>query len=93
MKLKAYDQNENPVDVEALYFDGYSIGERQLEGLVIKVEMSKTIPNDLYVSADWPKGLNTGYWTAEAKKFALQNDVFSTTPELDNDDGFIEVAN
>lgn len=88
MKLKAYDEHDNIHDADALYFDGYCIGERMLEDLPIKIEIQ---PNgDLQASADWPKGVDAQHWTEVAVRFARQHDVFSTTPELDNDDGFIE---
>ncbi len=91
MRLMQYDANDNEVPADALYFDGYSIGERQLEGLAIKVAMNAD-GTDIEISADWPQGVSKSHWLPIAKKFALQNDVFSTTSALDNDDGFIDLA-
>lgn len=91
MRLMQYDANDNEVPADALYFDGYSIGERRLEGLVIKVTMT-TDGSDIDISASWPRSVSKSHWLPIAKEFALQNDVFSTTPALDNDDGFIDLA-
>lgn len=90
MKLKAYtsDNDEEIAEVEALYFDGYLIGERRLEGLPIKVQINH-LADEIVISANWPKGVDGAYWATIAKEFVMEHDCFSTTPELDNDDGFI----
>jgi hypothetical protein len=89
MRLMQYDENDNIIPADQLYFDGYEIGERQLEGEPIKVTLNAAA-DDIVISADWPPGACKTYWTPIAKKFALQHDIFSTTAKLDNDDGFIE---
>jgi hypothetical protein len=90
MRLMQFDENDNEISADALYFDGYSIGERQLEGLPIKVTLNAA-GTDIEITANWPRGASKSHWAPIAKQFALQNDVFSTTPELDNDDGFIDL--
>lgn len=90
MRLMQYDANDNEVPADALYFDGYEIGERQLEGLDIKVTMTAD-GSDIEISADWPPEMSASYWLPIAKEFALQHDIFSTSPKLDNDDGFIDL--
>jgi len=91
MRLMAYAYPEDDLhtkEVDALYFDGYHVSERLLEGLPIKVTLTDD-KSDIIISAAWPMGVDTNYMAAGAKKFALFNDIFSTTPELDNNDGFI----
>ncbi len=92
MKLMAYvtQEGDENQEVDALWFDGYLIGERRLEGLPIKV-MVNHLADELVIEANWPKGMDAVYWTAQAKEFALQHDCFSTTEELDNDDGYLEM--
>ncbi len=90
MKLMAYTNpynEEETAEVDALWFDGYLIGERLLEGLPIKVTLTKD-GSDIKIQADWPKGIAVRYWSQEAKEFALQHDYFYTTEDLDNDEGF-----
>lgn len=71
------------------YFDGYSVGERLLEGLMFSCE----IQNDgsivvEFVELDDPyvQGLNTAKWRAEALQYAKDNDVFSDSPDGDGED-------
>lgn len=87
MKLMAYDENDNTREVNELWFDGYEIGERQLEGLPIKVTLNES---GIQASADWPKGVDAKHWTSVAIDFAQDHDVFATTMELADDDGFID---
>lgn len=92
MKLMAFtnDEGTQTEPVSALYFDGYHIADRLLEGLPIKVEIEK---GQFKISADWPKGINAEHCTAGALKFLRfacnLGEEFSTTPELDNNNGFI----
>lgn len=92
MKLMAFTNAEgtDAAPVSALYFDGYRIAERLLEGLPIKVEVEN---GEFKISADWPAGADVQHYTAGALKFLRfagnLGEEFSTTPELDNDDGFI----
>ncbi len=90
-KLMRYDEHDQTHQVEELWFDGYSIAERQLEGLPIKVTIGSG--GALEISADWPKGTDAKYWTKVACDFAQDQDVFSTTAEMNDDDGFIEEFN
>lgn len=79
--------DDHIVEVEELFFDGYNIGDRRLEGLPIRL----TIRGDeLVCNADWPPGMETTYWGNLGVRFAEQHDCFSTTPDLDNDDGWID---
>lgn len=90
MKLMAYRLDSDADEtyaVDALYLDGYMIGDTILEGLPIKIELDET--GDLKITADWPKGLNVAFWTKQAKDYAREADMLSTTPELKDDDGFI----
>lgn len=90
--LKAYTADDTIVDVDALYFDGYAFGERMLEGAVFKVTLEN---DDLKVTCETtlPKFYKEKAILEEALAFARDHDVFSTTPDLDNDDGFIETQN
>lgn len=91
MKLMAYDSPDSDAvhQVDALYLDGYLVGKRHLEGVPIKVTLDAS-GEDIEISADWPKGLDVAYWSQQAKERALRHDLFSTTPELYDDDGYIE---
>lgn len=75
--------------VDALYFDGYHIGERLLEGLPIKVTLDDA--GGLQCTADWPKGLEKAHWSARAAEFAAEYDCFSVDEHLLDDDGVIMV--
>ena len=88
MAFKYTDDGLHTKEVDALYFDGYYVSERLLEDLPIQVTLTED-RSDILISADWPKGIDADHMAAGAKKFALFNDIFSTTPELDNDDGYI----
>lgn len=61
------------------YFDGYSFGDRLLEGVIFKAELLpdgflevSTAPR----SASYMKSLNENKWLEEALAFAIQNDMF-----------------
>lgn len=71
-------------EVEELWMDGYQVGERQLEGLPIKITIED---GALTCTADWPKGLDADYWAKRAAEVARHHDVFSTDASLTNDDG------
>lgn len=95
LRLMAYfddTHGESIKEVNALYFDGYRVSEKILEGLPIKV----TIENGkLVVSADWPSWVNSEHMISDALEYITSTaipmvDDFSTTPELDNADGFIK---
>lgn len=87
--LKAYDKDDTVIDVDALYFDGYGFGDRALEGAVFKI----TATPDLTVTCLTPLPAHYDKTKIEADglAYAKTHDVFSTTPELDNDDGFIDI--
>lgn len=87
MKLAAYDEHDRLHDVDALYFDGYHIAERLLEGLPIRISLDAG--GNLVASADWPRGVDGAHWAREAVEFARDHDVFSTTPAMKDDDGVI----
>lgn len=80
------ESGKNSEKVDVLYFDGYAIGERLLEGLVLGVTVTDGV---IKVHAVWPRGVDAKYWEGIATDFAKYNDVFSTTPDLNDDDGFI----
>lgn len=84
------DADSTTCPVDALYFDGYSIAERLLEGLPIKITL--TPEGNLDAHADWPKGIDGNHWRDIAIEFALYHDCFSTTPEMKDDDGFIDLT-
>lgn len=91
MKLwKILPDDDTVVPVDALYFDGYDIAERVLEGLLIKVTVVNGKPQ---LAAKWPHGVDINYYTLVANRFlkdmATQECEFSTTPDLQDDSGFI----
>lgn len=84
MRILADDEVE-PTD--ELYLDGYSFGDRMLEGLPVKFTLNQE--GKLEATADWPKGMDPEYWSQQAIDFAMEHDCFSTDAELSHDDGFI----
>jgi hypothetical protein len=82
-----YDDDENHTEVDALYFDGYAIAERQLEGLAIKVFDDH---GTVGIEADWPKSCNRTIMIERAIDHVKYQDVFSLTEEMTDDDGFID---
>jgi hypothetical protein len=75
-------------ETPTLYFNGYLVAERLLEDVVVTVTLQDddlvcTLPPTL------PKALNRAHLEAEAKDIAKTLDLFSTTPDLDDDDGVI----
>ena len=71
-------QYEDGRTTQVAFLDGYSFGDRLLEGVCFKCTVAKggmTVefvePNNTYV-----KGLNKKKWLKEAKDFAVQHDIF-----------------
>lgn len=90
MQFWKITDDEKVVPVDALYFDGYDIAERVLEGMVIKVTLQDGKPQ---LAAKWLHGVDTHYYTLVANRYlkdmAIQECEFSTTPDLQDDSGFI----
>ena len=90
MQFWKIQEDDQVVPVDALYFDGYDIAERVLEGMVIKVTLKDGKPQ---LAAKWPHGVDINYYTLVANRYlkdmAIQECEFSTTPDLEDDSGFI----
>ena len=87
MKLMRILDDESVEQIDELYLDGYSFGDRMLEGLSVKFTLNQE--GKLEATADWPKGMDPEYWSQKAIDFAMEYDCFSTDADLSNDDGFI----
>lgn len=87
MKLMRILDDESVEQTDELYLDGYSFGDRMLEGLPVKFTLNQE--GKLTASADWPKGMDSAYWEERAVQFAMEQDCFSTGSDLSSDDGFI----
>lgn len=66
-------------EYQEAYFDGYSFGDRLLEGVMFKAELLpdgylevSTAPG----SVTYMKNLNEKKWLDEALKHAIDNDIF-----------------
>jgi hypothetical protein len=86
MKLMKILDDESVVPTEALYLDGYSFGDRMLEGLSVKFTI---VDGNLVATANWPEWLDANYWKEQAVQYALDADTFSSTADNSGDDGFI----
>ena len=84
MKLQFYKTNDDGTEiVEKVnygWFDGYSIGERLLEGVMFRAEVIDN-GTDIKItvgksSERYFSDFNEENWLATAKRFALENDIF-----------------
>lgn len=91
MKLMKIVDESTVVETDALYCDGYSFGDRMLEGLPVEITVNQE--GNLQISADWPKGLDAEYWKEKALRYVMdmtkQEDNFSTSPTCEDDNGYI----
>lgn len=71
------------------YFDGYSIAERLMEGVPLKVTLTE---DKMSIDVTGiPNNLNVSKYTKEAVEFALQYDVFGSDETMSDDDCAIVV--
>jgi hypothetical protein len=87
--MKHIDDSGQTVETDALFMDGYTFADRLLEGVPFRL----TIKNgELQAEClnKYRKGIDWNYWEQECVRWALQSDVFSTTRELTDSNGFIE---
>jgi len=89
MKLMKIIDDETFVETDQLWIDGYDVGDRLLEGLPIKITLSDD-KQSLQVTAEWPNGIDVGYWTEMTLSHIKDADCFSLTAELADDAGFID---
>ena len=87
MKLMRILDDESVEQTDELFLDGYSFGDRTLEGLPVKFTLNQE--NELVATADWPKGTQSTYWSLRAVEFALSHDCFCTGSDLSDDSGFL----
>jgi hypothetical protein len=89
MKLKRILDDFLYEEVDELYLDGYSFGDRLLEGLLIKVTLNDE-GTELQITADWPKGIDPEYWVPQALSYIRDVDNLYTDPDLEEENGFID---
>lgn len=78
-KFKGFDYEDGRI-VKTAYFDGYSFGDRLLEGVWFKatiqedgtLEVEPCKKSESYLAT-----LNRNYWIKEALQYAEGNDLFS----------------
>lgn len=91
MKLMKYvGDSDETEETTKLFMDGYFFGDRLLEGVPFKI----TIVNEELKAEcldKYQKGIDWDYWEKVCVERALQEDVFSTSSDLDDDAGFIEI--
>jgi hypothetical protein len=78
MKFKHFE-TESGKTIKTAQFDGYSVGERLLEGLMFQVDIQDDGTMKVYVKPedqDWFDQFNTTKWLQKAQKFAESNDSF-----------------
>lgn len=73
---------------EFAYLNGYDFGDRLLEGIIFKFEVTKD-GNSLEASVipkhtDYFNTLNTEYWFEQAVRYALQTDTFYSTVDFND---------
>lgn len=89
MKLMQIIDDTTYEEVDELWLDGYSFGDRLLEGLPVKVTLDET-GTQLQITADWPKGIASEYWTSMALSYIRDIDNLSIDSNLIDDNGFID---
>ena len=78
MKFKHFE-TESGKTIKTAQFDGYSIGDRLLEGLMFQVDIQDDGTMKVYVKPNdqkWFDQFNTAKWLKEAREFAEGNDSF-----------------
>jgi len=78
MKFKHFE-TESGKTIKTAEFDGYSVGDRLLEGLMFQVDIQDDGTMKVYVKdkdQKWFDQFNTAKWLEEAQKFAEGNDIF-----------------
>lgn len=78
MKFKHFE-TESGKTIKTAQFDGYSVGDRLLEGLMFQVDIQDDGSMSVYVKdkdQEWFDQFNTTKWLKEAQKFAEGNDSF-----------------
>lgn len=74
--------DENGKEYQAAYFQGYSFGDRLLEGVWFKAELLANGLLEVSTAKDsysYMQNLNEDKWLAEALKYALRNDIFAAS--------------
>lgn len=78
---RCFDDEDNH-EYQVAYFDGYHFGDRLLEGVGFKAELTPTGFLEVSVaphSVRYMEDLNEAKWLQSALEFAENNDTFSTT--------------
>lgn len=78
MKFKHFE-TESGKTIKTAQFDGYSIGDRLLEGLMFQVDIQDDGTMKVYVKPNdqkWFDQFNTARWLKEAQEFAEGNVIF-----------------
>jgi hypothetical protein len=93
MKFKGFSYEDGRI-IKVAYFDGYGFGDRMLEGVPFKAEVTKD--GKLKVSFAEPdgayeQGLNRKKWEKEALEYAETEDMFSDSIDLRGEDVALEV--
>jgi len=76
---------EHVESAEAGWFDGYGVGDRQLEGVMIKVILSEDKKGLQLVFDGWPPQVRQQYYAKDLLEYAYKNDFFSSTEDGDDD--------
>lgn len=92
-RIITFENISDPSDVdldhvetaECGWFDGYAVGDRQLEDVMIKVVLSED-KTALELRFDaWPPSLRHQHFAADLLEHAYVNDFFSSTKDGDDD--------
>ena len=91
MRLMKYLFHSDEVqETDALYMDGYAFGDRLLEGVPFKITI---MDGELKAECldKYQPGIDWEHWENTCVRYALNFEVFSTTQDLNDDDGFIDM--
>lgn len=95
MKFKgfSYDDPSRPM-ISTAYFDGYSFGDRLLEGVMFRAtcENGNLVVSFVSPNGEYERLLNQQHWLVEAQKFAEGNDIFSDKSDGMGEDVALEMA-
>lgn len=91
MKFKHFSFHDGRT-TNVAYMNGYSFGDRMLEGIAFKVEI---VNGDLVVNFAEPNGiyeqtLDQKYWLEQAQRYAEDEDIFYDKPDMNGFDLTLE---
>lgn len=92
-RIITFENIDDPSDVDldhvetakCAWFDGYAVGDRQLEGVMLKVVLNKDKSALELRFNGWPGSISQQYFSEKLLRHAYENDFFSSTKDGDDD--------